>query len=118
MRIRGTAERSHKLKRLEGIRIDIEGRNFPLAISAGWAELLRGQRARELLARADAELYASKRAKYAAQSQPVPAKRPPGVRFRVDHPKTRPGRTVQARSWRAAVPDGCECAKAGLLQVE
>jgi hypothetical protein len=77
MRIRGTAERSHKLKRLEGIRIDIEGRNFPLAISAGWAELLRGERARELLARADAELYASKRAKYAAQSQPVPAKRPP-----------------------------------------
>jgi GGDEF domain-containing protein len=59
------------LKRLEGIRADIDGLNLPLALSAGWAELLPRETAKELLARADAELYANKRAKSAAQPQPV-----------------------------------------------
>jgi diguanylate cyclase (GGDEF)-like protein len=60
------------LKRLEGIRADVNGRNLPLALSAGWAELLPGETAKELLARADAELYANKRAKSAGQPQPQP----------------------------------------------
>src|SRR5205807_73133 len=61
----------HVLKRLEGIRVEIEGRTLQLALSAGWAELRSGESAKELLARADAELYANKRTKSAAQSQPV-----------------------------------------------
>jgi diguanylate cyclase (GGDEF)-like protein len=59
------------LKRLEGITANIEGRSLVLALSAGWVELLPGESAKELLARADAELYANKRAKTPAQSQPV-----------------------------------------------
>ena len=59
------------LKRLEGIRLDIDQRNLPIALSAGWAELLSGESGQDLLARADANLYANKRAKYAAQLQPV-----------------------------------------------
>jgi diguanylate cyclase (GGDEF)-like protein len=59
------------LKRLEGITANIEGRNLLLSLSAGWAQLLPGESAKDLLARADAELYANKRAKAAAQSQPV-----------------------------------------------
>ena len=61
----------HVLKRLEGIRVEIEGHNLPIVISAGWADLLSGESAKDLLARADAELYANKRAKSAAQSRPV-----------------------------------------------
>ena len=61
----------HVLKRLEGIRVEIEGHNLPVALSAGWAELLPGESAKELLARADAALYANKRSKSTAQSQPV-----------------------------------------------
>jgi diguanylate cyclase (GGDEF)-like protein len=61
----------HVLRRLEGIRVDIEGHSLPIALSAGWAELLSGETAKELLARADAALYANKRAKSAVQSQPV-----------------------------------------------
>jgi diguanylate cyclase (GGDEF)-like protein len=61
----------HVLKRLEGIRVEIEGRNLSLALSAGWAELVSGESARELLARADAALYANKRGKSAARPQPV-----------------------------------------------
>lgn len=61
----------HVLKRLEGIRVDIEGHSLPIALSAGWAELLSGESARELLARADAALYANKRAKSAAHAHPV-----------------------------------------------
>ena len=61
----------HVLKRLEGIRLDIDQRNLPIALSAGWAELLSGESGQDLLARADANLYANKRAKYAAQLQPV-----------------------------------------------
>jgi diguanylate cyclase (GGDEF)-like protein len=61
----------HVLKRLEGIRVEIEGRALPIALSAGWAELLSGEAAKDLLARADAALYANKRAKAAAQPQPV-----------------------------------------------
>jgi diguanylate cyclase (GGDEF)-like protein len=58
------------LKRLEGITANIDGgRDLTLALSAGWAELLPGESAKELLARADAELYANKRAKTAAQQQ-------------------------------------------------
>jgi len=55
------------LKRLEGTRVEIEGRNLHIAFSAGWAELIPDESAKELLARADAELYANKRAK----SQPA-----------------------------------------------
>jgi diguanylate cyclase (GGDEF)-like protein len=51
------------LKRLEGIHVEIEACNLPVAFSAGWAELLLGETAKELLARADAELYLNKRAK-------------------------------------------------------
>ena len=61
----------HVLRRLEGIRVEVEGRNLPIALSAGWAELLSGESTKDLLARADAALYANKRAKAAAQSQPV-----------------------------------------------
>jgi len=61
----------HVLKRLEGIRVEVEGRSLPIALSAGWSELLSGESAKELLARADAALYANKRTKSAAQSQPV-----------------------------------------------
>ncbi len=59
------------LKRLEGIRVEIEGRSLPIALSAGWAELHSGESATELLARADAALYANKRTKSTAQTQPV-----------------------------------------------
>jgi diguanylate cyclase (GGDEF)-like protein len=59
------------LQRLRGIRVEIEGHNLPIALSAGWTELLPGESATDLLARADAELYANKRAKSSAQSQPV-----------------------------------------------
>jgi len=61
----------HVLKRLEGIRVELEGRSLSLALSAGWAELISGESARELLARADTALYANKRAKSAAHPQPV-----------------------------------------------
>jgi diguanylate cyclase (GGDEF)-like protein len=61
----------HVLKRLEGLRVDIEGHSLPIALSAGWAELRSGESAQELLARADAALYSNKRSKSALQSQPV-----------------------------------------------
>ena len=61
----------HVLKRLEGIRVEIEGRALHLALSAGWAELRSGESAKDLLARADTALYANKRTKSVAQSQPV-----------------------------------------------
>jgi len=61
----------HVLKRLEGIRVEIEGRTLHLALSAGWAELRSGETAKDLLARADTALYANKRTKSVAQSQPV-----------------------------------------------
>jgi GGDEF domain-containing protein len=59
------------LKRLEGVRVDIEGHSLPIALSAGWAEFLPGESVKDLLARADAALYANKRAKSAAHPQPV-----------------------------------------------
>jgi diguanylate cyclase (GGDEF)-like protein len=59
------------LKRLEGIRVEIEGHNLPIALSAGWAEMLPGEVAKDLLARADVMLYANKRAKSEARPQPV-----------------------------------------------
>ena len=59
------------LKRLEGISVDIDGHKLPVAVSAGWAELLSDERAKELLDRADAALYGNKRMKAAAHSQPV-----------------------------------------------
>ena len=39
--------RAHKkvLKMLEGIRVEIEGYNLPIALSAGWAELLLNESA-------------------------------------------------------------------------
>lgn len=61
----------HVLKRLEGLRVDIEGHNLPIALSAGWAELRAGESAQELLVRADAELYTKKRTKSALQTQPI-----------------------------------------------
>jgi diguanylate cyclase (GGDEF)-like protein len=61
----------HVLKRLEGIRVEVEAHSLPIALSAGWAELLSGESAKDLLARADAALYSNKRAKATAQSQPV-----------------------------------------------
>jgi diguanylate cyclase (GGDEF)-like protein len=61
----------HVLKRLEGIRVEVEGRNLSVALSAGWAELISGESAKELLARADTALYANKRAKSTAHPQPV-----------------------------------------------
>jgi hypothetical protein len=51
--------------------VEIEGLSLPIDLSAGWAELLSGESARDLLARADAELYANKRAKSTGQLQPV-----------------------------------------------
>jgi len=62
----------HVLKRLEGIRVEVEGQTLLLALSAGWAELLSGESAKELLARADTALYSNKkRSKSAVQPQPV-----------------------------------------------
>jgi GGDEF domain-containing protein len=61
----------HVLKRLQGIHVDIEGHTLPIALSAGWAELLPGESAKDILARADAELYTNKRARPAPRSQPV-----------------------------------------------
>jgi len=61
----------HVLKRLEGIRVEVEGHTLPIALSAGWAELLSGESAKELLARADSALYTNKRAKSAVHPQPV-----------------------------------------------
>jgi diguanylate cyclase (GGDEF)-like protein len=49
------------LKRLEGIGVEIEGYYFPIAFSAGSAELLVDECGKDLLARADANLYARKR---------------------------------------------------------
>jgi len=60
----------HVLKRLQGIRVEFEDRNLPIAFSAGWASSLPDESAKDLLLRADAELYANKRAK-SASSQPV-----------------------------------------------
>jgi diguanylate cyclase (GGDEF)-like protein len=61
----------HVLKRLAGIRVEIDGRSVPIAFSAGWADFIAGETAKELLTRADAALYANKRAKSQAQHQPV-----------------------------------------------
>jgi diguanylate cyclase (GGDEF)-like protein len=62
----------HVLKRLEGIRVEVEGQTLLLALSAGWAELLSGESGKELLARADTALYSNKkRSKSAVQPQPV-----------------------------------------------
>ena len=61
----------HVLKRLTGIRVEIDGRSLPIAFSAGWADLIAGETARELLTRADAALYANKRAKSQERRQPV-----------------------------------------------
>jgi diguanylate cyclase (GGDEF)-like protein len=61
----------HVLKRLEGIRVELEGHNLYVALSAGWAELISGESAKELMARADAALYANKRAKSPAHPHSV-----------------------------------------------
>ena len=61
----------HVLKRLTGIRVEIDGHSLPIAFSAGWAELIAGETARELLTRADTALYANKRAKSQERRQPV-----------------------------------------------
>jgi diguanylate cyclase (GGDEF)-like protein len=61
----------HVLKRLTGIRVEIDGHSLPIAFSAGWADFIIGETARELLTRADAALYANKRAKSHERRQPV-----------------------------------------------
>ena len=62
----------HVLKRLQGIRAEIDDRtSLPIAFSSGWSASVQGESAKELLLRADAELYASKRRKNSAQPQPV-----------------------------------------------
>jgi diguanylate cyclase (GGDEF)-like protein len=62
----------HVLKRLQGICAEIDDRTtVPIAFSSGWADSVQGESAKELLLRADAELYASKRRKTSAQPQPV-----------------------------------------------
>jgi len=61
----------HVLKRLTGIRVEIDGRSLPIAFSAGWADLIAGETARELLTRADTALYANKRTKSQERRQPV-----------------------------------------------
>lgn len=62
----------HVLKRLQGICAEIDDRTtLPIAFSSGWADSIQGESAKELLLRADAELYASKRRKTSAQPQPV-----------------------------------------------
>lgn len=62
----------HVLKRLQGICVEIEGRSLTIAFSAGWADSIPGESAKELLLRADAELYANKRRKTTPQTQPQP----------------------------------------------
>ncbi len=60
------------LKRLNGICAEIDDQtSLPIAFSSGWADSVQGESAKELLLRADAELYASKRRKPSAQPQPV-----------------------------------------------
>ena len=62
----------HVLRRLQGICAEIDDRTtVPIVFSAGWADSVQGESAKELLLRADAELYASKRRKTSAQPQPV-----------------------------------------------
>ena len=61
----------HVLKRLQGICAEIDDRTLPIAFSAGWADSVQGESAKELLLRADAELYANKRTKNSAHPQPV-----------------------------------------------
>src|SRR5581483_4287838 len=59
------------LKRLQGIRAEIdEQKTLSIAFSAGWADSIPGESAKDLLLRADAELYANKRGKTASQAQP------------------------------------------------
>jgi diguanylate cyclase (GGDEF)-like protein len=59
------------LKRLQGIRAEIdEQKTLSIAFSAGWADSIPGESAKDLLLRADAELYANKRTKGAGQLQP------------------------------------------------
>ena len=62
----------HVLKRLQGICVEIGERSLSIAFSAGWADSVQGESAKELLLRADAELYANKRTKTIAHAQPQP----------------------------------------------
>ena len=62
----------HVLRRLQGTCAEIDDRTtLPIAFSSGWADSVQGESAKELLLRADAELYASKRRKTSAHPQPV-----------------------------------------------
>jgi len=62
----------HVLKRLQGIHAEVDNQGaLPIAFSSGWAASVQGESAKELLLRADAELYASKRRKPSTQPQPV-----------------------------------------------
>jgi diguanylate cyclase (GGDEF)-like protein len=50
------------LRRLNGLRVDVGGGMLPVSYSAGWANYVPGESGEDLLKRADAELYANKRA--------------------------------------------------------
>lgn len=50
------------LKRLDGLKVDVDGKMLPVSYSAGWADHVSGESAEDLLKRVDADLYANKRA--------------------------------------------------------
>ena len=52
----------HVIGRVEGIEVDYEGTRVPCRFSRGWTDYKPGETAEELLKRADAALYADKRA--------------------------------------------------------
>jgi diguanylate cyclase (GGDEF)-like protein len=50
------------LKRLDGVKIDVDEKIFSVSCSAGWADYIPGESSEDLMKRADADLYANKRA--------------------------------------------------------
>jgi two-component system cell cycle response regulator len=50
------------LKRLDGVKIDVGEQVFSVSCSAGWANYIPGESSEDLMKRADADLYANKRA--------------------------------------------------------
>jgi PleD family two-component response regulator len=51
----------HVLNRLSGLKIEYEGRDVPVAFSAGWTNYRSGESADDLMKRADNVLYFNKR---------------------------------------------------------
>ncbi len=61
------------LRRLHALEVDYSGRKIPVTFAAGWAGFQKGERADQLLERADQALYEDKRAaKAPAQPAPLP----------------------------------------------